>query len=92
MRSMINTDGRETATLINAPAEDDAMVESDTSFGRNITGIFWPVNLKAEYPNELHRHQFRVEKDGSISAVNSEGERLTFRDWQSFSDVASGRR
>jgi hypothetical protein len=32
------------------------------------------------------RHRFRVEQNGSVSAINPGGERMTFRDWQTFSN------
>ncbi len=39
---------------------------------------------KAEFPDELKDYRFRVEKDGSISAVNARGARVQFHDWNSF--------
>jgi hypothetical protein len=43
--------------------------------------------LKAEFPNELGSYLYRVEKDGSVAAVNGLGERVEFRKWQHFWDA-----
>jgi hypothetical protein len=47
--------------------------------------VIWPESLQAEFPNESKRHRYRIAHDGSVSAVNVEGERVAFPDWQSFS-------
>jgi hypothetical protein len=44
--------------------------------------------LKNEYPQQQGGFLFRVEKDGKVSAVNWKGERIQFRNWKSFWDVA----
>jgi hypothetical protein len=44
---------------------------------------------KAEFPDELNDYLYRVEKDGSVSAVNRRGEHIRFHDWQSFWKAAN---
>ena len=41
-------------------------------------------SVKAEFPDELHGYLYRVEKDGSVSAVDRLGGRVKFGDWPSF--------
>ena len=53
--------------------------------------IAWPKTLKDEFPFELNQHRYRV-GDGSVSAINASGERMTFPSWQSFSDYVAGKR
>ena len=43
----------------------------------------------AEFPNALNDYLYRVEKDGTVSAVNSRGERVQFGDWRSFWEAAA---
>ena len=45
--------------------------------------------MKAEFPHEVHGFLYRVEKNGSVSAVNRLGERLQFQNWPSFWNAAS---
>jgi hypothetical protein len=44
----------------------------------------------AEFPGTLGGYRFRVEKNGSVSAVNSVGGRSRFPDWASFWNTAAG--
>jgi hypothetical protein len=44
----------------------------------------------AEFPGTLSGYRFRVEKNGSVSAVNSVGGRSHFSDWASFWNTAAG--
>ena len=46
--------------------------------------------VNAEFPNALNNYLYRVEKDGTVSAVNSLGERIQFRNWKSFWEAAHG--
>jgi len=39
---------------------------------------------RAEFPDQLNEYLYRIEKDGSVSAVNGRGERIQFNDWRSF--------
>jgi hypothetical protein len=45
----------------------------------------------AQYPNRLNDFSYRIEKDKSISAVNSRGEPFRFRDWAAFWKAAGGK-
>jgi hypothetical protein len=42
------------------------------------------AQVNAEFPNALNDYFYRVEKDGTVSAVNGRGERVQFGDWRSF--------
>jgi hypothetical protein len=44
--------------------------------------------VKAEFTDELHGYFYRVEKDGSVSAVDRLGARIKFGDWRSFWETA----
>jgi YidC/Oxa1 family membrane protein insertase len=44
--------------------------------------------VNAEFPNALNNYLYRVEKDGTVSAVNGLGERVQFRNWRSFWEAA----
>ena len=46
--------------------------------------------VNAEFPNALNGYLYRVEKDGTVSTVNSLGERIQFRNWKSFWEAAHG--
>jgi hypothetical protein len=46
--------------------------------GMVTTSTVWPDSLKVEFPNESSRHRFRVEQNGSVSAIDTGGERMTF--------------
>jgi hypothetical protein len=54
--------------------------------GMVTTSTVWPDSLKVEFPNESKRHRFRVEQNGSVSAIDTGGERMTFSDWKTFSN------
>ncbi len=43
---------------------------------------------RAEFPDELNGYLYRVEKNGSVSAVDRRGERIQFNDWRSFWKIA----
>jgi hypothetical protein len=51
---------------------------------RDAAGLAEQYHAKAEFPDELNDYRYRVEKDGSVSAVNSRGARVQFSDWNSF--------
>lgn len=45
--------------------------------------------LKTRYPDNFNGWRYRVEQDQSVSAVNPEGQAVTFSDWQSFWRIAA---
>jgi hypothetical protein len=46
------------------------------------------VAVNAEFPNALNDYLYRVEKDGTVAAVNSLGEHIQFGNWKSFWEAA----
>jgi hypothetical protein len=54
--------------------------------------VAWPETLKAEFHKASPGYLYRVEKDGSVSAVNIKGKRMAFPNEKEFLRVVRGSR
>jgi hypothetical protein len=55
--------------------------------GRDVDSM--KAKFKAEFPEELNEYLYRIERDGSVSAVDNRGNRVQFRSWVSFRETAN---